>query len=73
MYNLHHSRSTFKLGTPVKVVMGAGLDSGREGRVCKHFTPEDGYENYLKGKGWIPVEDSRGKFYMAANYLRVKR
>jgi len=73
MYNVNHSRSKFKVYTPVQVVAGSGIDSGKIGYVCSHFSNDDGYEMRLKSKGWIPVKTLKGEyFYMAPGRLRIR-
>ena len=75
MYNLSHSRSKFKVSTPVEVSIGAGIDSGKKGTVCSHFDPQDGYERRLKNdKDWVPVKltESGKKTYLPAGYLIIK-
>ena len=70
-YNIHHSRSSFRLGDKVRVCEGSGLDSGKTGRVVNHFdwTKEQGAYS-PPGDDYVPVQyDSGALAYMSKNRL----
>lgn len=72
-YNFY-GNSEFKIGMIVKVVIGAGLDSGKTATVIPHFDwkeEEGAYKPPCKDK--IPIEFANKKrSYFPRNYLRVQ-
>lgn len=69
-YNFY-GNSTFKIGDKIKVVEGAGIDSGKEGTVIPHFNWREEPGAYSPpDKDDVPIQLPKHKSYFPKNYLR---